>query len=233
MRAVAIVAGKGGWHRHAAERFARRWNRLTSYIPDGFPCIDASDTMPWARVHHVMFIKAFVWDVVPADTDVVLWFDTDCFQTRAIATSEIPTAAFSAVRDNQHTITGIREKWLPAKEVVDFFNGGVFIASRAAMPVFDDLKKWTDEKQPPGPHGDQEPLNLLVARHLADFTANPTGWNALPNAWNFIIGREPAPRPIILHFAGSWGREVLLDLLYLAAEETERAILTRNNPASR
>ena len=218
MKAVAVTAGNEGWFRYAACRFAFRWRALSTLIEDGFPCIDASDMIPWNRLHHTMFAKAFLWDVVPKDTDVILWVDADVFQSRPVGLSELPTAPFSAVRDMKTGLEAVRREWPRAHEVPSFFNAGVFVATREAMPVFEDMQHHTIEGLGEAPYGDQCWWNLYVQQRLG-------GWNQLDQNWNYLVGEATPPRPLFLHFAGVNRRDLMLDMFHQTAAEMERCIL--------
>lgn len=225
MKALAITAGNDGWYRESSGRFAERWNLLASQMEGGFPCKDASGVLPWSEVSPPMYAKAFLWDVVPPDVDTIVWVDSDCFQVRPVAMSELPDAPFSAVKDNDGTGEWLVKTWKEATEVVRWFNSGVFIAKRESLPIFDDLKKQAQHKEPRQPINDQKWLNLYAARRFANRAAGLCGWNELGSEWNYFIGRPKPERPIILHFASiKHARETIMDILYMTAEETEKRV---------
>lgn len=224
MKTVALTAGTNWWYPNASRRFAERWNRLSQYIDDPIPCIDLSERIPWKTLVHPMFVKGILWDYVDDDVERIMWFDSDTFACRVLGLHELPEHPFSAVREKDKVVRVVRdrEKWPHHRQVVEFFNAGVFIATREAMPVFDALREHNDRNGPKGPHIDQEWLNLFVAQHLKFFQCNPTGWHELPGSWNWFKIREREIRPVILHLAGIWERQIILDLLYGGSEEIER-----------
>lgn len=226
MKTMAFTAGTRWWYPNASRRFAARWNRMSAYIDDGFKCVDLSERIDWKALKHPMFCKGFLWDYAPPDVERIVWFDSDTFACRPVGTGELPTEPFSAVREKDAVTEQVREsKWPGHREIIEFFNAGVFVATRAAMPVFDDLKAHSNKGGEVAQHIDQEWMNLFVARHMADFQSNPTGWNELPGRWNWFKFKNRVNRPIIVHFAGVWQRAVVLDLLYGVADELERTIL--------
>lgn len=232
MNPIAITAGNGGWFAHAARMVCRRWNTLAARIPDGFECIDASGLLPWKKVDHPDFIKGFLWDAVPAHVDTIVWIDCDCFQVRPVGVSDLPNAAFAAVKDNDRTTNWVRPRWPPSHEVAEFFNAGVFIAGRESLGAFEDLKRHASAHGEFGCNYAQEWLNLFVARRLARPDEGYCGWHQLDKEWNWLVENQPPVHPIIVHLASiSWARDSIFEMFHKSAEEIER-LLVKSQPGS-
>lgn len=127
---------------------------------------------------HSQYAKAWLWDVVPADTQRILYLDYDIVPLRALP--EIPDAPFIAVSDAQWYV----EDKLPDTPLFlktgKYFNSGFFVARRDTRYIFDTIKslvhtKGREDRQP----YDQPKFNMLVQ--------STVGVTWLPNACNTIM----------------------------------------------
>ena len=232
MRTVAVTAGMQWWYPEAARRFTERFNRLASYRDDGFECVNANELLKgqWSRIKDHRFIKSYLWDVLPEDIDRILWLDCDMFQSRPIGLSDLPDVPWAAVRDTKWTDEKTREEYAWAQnEVIQFFNGGVFLAKRETRDIFEFVKGISEQiiagEMKTHHTGDQKWFNLAVARKYKDFANNYSGWLDMGNEWNVIKGRDRPRQPIFTHFAGVHDRWTIMELMYNAADEVERFLL--------
>lgn len=92
MRTVIVSAGCSE-HRRWAARLIQRAAALNDV-----PCLDLSDVARWNGLTHPTWVKTQIWDLVPSDTDRVVWLDADIFSVRRMPLEDVPEdAAFSAV----------------------------------------------------------------------------------------------------------------------------------------
>jgi len=206
MKTVIVTAGCGEYRPWAA-RLARRAGKVND-----LPCLDLSDSARWDGLTHPTWVKAQIWDLVPADVDRVVWLDVDVFPVQRMPLEDVPESApFSAMLEPSvvpgnvpnHEMQRMPDLRAP------YCNAGVFVATRETEEMFRELgKRMLDNVQ--GCFLDQSWLNALLG---GDF-------NALPETWNWMIDSDDAPRGVInVHAAGLAVHEVVKVLRGLYAVE--------------
>ncbi len=191
MKTLAVTAGLGPFAGFA-RRLASRFERLNGIH---LRVIGPRDVRRFgARLASPMLVKLLAWEVVPRDVERIVWVDADCVPIEPLG--EIPRAPFAARSDFPGT-REIAARTVPrAAGLKRYFNAGVFVATRRALPVFEELARDV-ALLPADLFGDQTFLNIEVERRLGGFTELAPEWNWRPD-------REGPPRAGVklLHVAG-------------------------------
>jgi len=84
--------------------------------------------------------KLWIWDMVPADVDRLIWFDSDLIPVRPMG--DLPSAAMSMVVDNKAwVVSDIWSRIETLRGVWPYWNTGFIVMHRSAKWVFDECKK--------------------------------------------------------------------------------------------
>jgi len=149
-----------------------------------------------ARAVHPEYLLAWLWDVVPKDTQRILHVDTDIVPLRPLP--DIPDAPFVAASDCRGYVDRCATRYPVIATSDNFFNEGFFVARRDTQYIFEQLKAFSIYRSVPDTTSGgflQMPINFLVQSSV-DIT-----W--LPHACNTIaIDAHPdmSPGIIALHF---------------------------------
>ena len=215
MNTAVITAGIGP-HARWAKRLAERFRYLNPDLTPVRVVTDRDVRRLGLGLASPMLVKAFLWDLVPADADRLVWIDADCLPVAPLG--EIPECWQFAAREDFGGTRELAARSIPlAAKVGFYFNSGVFVCRRDARLVLDSLKGFAS-RVPVDRFGEQTYLNLAVARQLGI----P---EELPRTWNWRPDRDgpPPPDAKLLHVAGG-------NLTHLARAwlrlDTERAVRT-------
>jgi len=154
-----------------------------------------------------------IWEVLPSHITRVMWVDADTFLLRPFTLDDIPDVQFGAVNDFPGTYEKEKRR-IPELGVIPaskYFNGGVWVATRAATErVFANvMNRYTE------PHGgcyEQTRLNIEIEKQLG-------GWTSITRRFNWMQSTHmdaSEEAPSILHFPGSVDRTALKSLHVLA-----------------
>jgi hypothetical protein len=151
-----------------------------------------------ARAVHPSYVKAWLWDLVPIDTQRILYMDYDVVPLRSLP--EIPDAPFVAAPDAQEYVDRRAVEYPLIAMTGRYFNAGLFVARRDTRPLFEQLKAFAVERTVPDMSRgefDQTPLNLLTQSTISitwlPHTCNTIALNAEP---------EMAATAITMHLCG-------------------------------
>lgn len=184
MNAIAVV--KAEPLAELADPLADRLRRLNPSLP-----VHILDARKLPDGIEPQWTKAWLWDLLPKEVERVICCEADVFPLRAFP--PIPETAFAAARELKQArdvdYVQLRRNGMPFERVREWFNTGVFVASRQSVQLFEDLKKAASHPASSS-SGESAWTNILAYRH---------GYaNRLPAAWNFqrVEGR-PAPADAI------------------------------------
>ena len=133
-----------------------------------------------ARTVHVSYAKAWLWDVVPADTQRILFMDYDIIPLHSLP--EIPDAPFVAAPEAQEYTDRRAVEYPIIAASGRYFNAGFFVERRDTRPIFEQLKAFAvDRTVSDMSRGefDQTIFNLLIQATVG------VAW--LPHACNVIM----------------------------------------------
>jgi len=201
MKTVYVTAALGGWPEDLMFLVQHRFGDVNG-VP--LTVLGHNDIRGLVNLMpHPTWVKAFLWDLLPPDTERIMWLDAD--MVAASPMGDLPTSdPWMACPDTDNTrnrISGVR-----ALSGIGpmYFNAGFFVATRAARGVFNIAQTWMLNSNAAVPYMylDQTPLNVLVTLVLG-------GYMALPKQWNWMIkGYGPPPPDVkFVHFAGYDGAE--------------------------
>jgi len=108
------------------------------------------------------YLKAWLWDLVPLETQRIVFIDFDIIPLRALPA--IPDVPFAASTDVQWYDDRMRSMY-PAFAKAHYFNAGFFVARRDTQPCFEQLKSFalTQGYDTPYPTTyEQTPFNHLI-----------------------------------------------------------------------
>lgn len=147
---------------------------------------------------HPTYAKAWLWDVVPEDTQQIMFIDFDMVPLRAMP--EIPDVPFAAVSDAHWYINHMRSMYPFFAKTRYVFNAGFFVARRDTRSCFDQLKSFVVSTGYDSPYGstfEQTPLN-----HLIQSTVD-VHW--LPRETHCLVHTDykEAPEACLLHLTGA------------------------------
>lgn len=208
-KTLIVTAGHGEPFRFWASRLVNHINTMADKTPGAVRAYDMSDDIKWEDIKYVMMCKLYAWRLVPADVERIMWIDTDCYTTRAIMDAELPWEPFSAVVDPWALKLAADNIPMPGKrktlmQLPGYFNAGVYIATRQAIPVYEAALAagpcmFTKR---PSPACEQDLTNYMVWQALGHGTE--AGWNALGEEWNTMWDFPVNPKtvPIVMHLAG-------------------------------
>lgn len=158
--------------------------------------VGRADLPKEALLGHPAYAKAWLWDVVPADTQRILFIDFDMVPLRALP--KLPDAPFLAVPDAQWYLDRIRAMYPFFAKTRYVFNAGFFVARRETRCCFDQLKSFVVNSGYPGPYGDLPEQTLL--NHLIQTTVDVT-W--LPREFHCLVHTDyqEVSNAYLMHFA--------------------------------
>ena len=206
MKTLAVSFGDGRYLKPARAAITRfsRLNDVEGMVIDIEKLPNGLDHPAWS--------KAFVWNVVPADVERVIWIDADIVPIGPIMDIvpdfEIP---FCVAKDTDRSRQTAEWGDPAVKELRTYFNSGVFVAHRSTEPLF---AEWQAQATAGlrHPFMDQTPLNLLIEKHLTSGQIFE-----LPPECNWLTPFGPiAPGVRMAHLAG-WPPEIRMDVLRLFA----------------
>jgi hypothetical protein len=210
---IIAVTAAFDWDRALLERVVARFkflNGIDTIVLD-------RGILPNWRPRHWGWTKTLMWDYVPHDADIAVWYDADIVSVAPLGA--LPEYPFSAVRDFEPTIKRVQKSFLPLSRWDCYFNSGFIVCTRESLDVW-RLVRWfgrnvrkTPEQQMPG---EQSWLNLSVAMlHGSYFVLDPS--------WNTLGFGQPGRRPDVetadlsnvkmAHFAGTGNRVELMSRL--------------------
>jgi glycosyltransferase involved in cell wall biosynthesis len=174
MKTEYVTLGVGPVFEEMAQLAAQLFTKV-----NGLPVrVITSKDLP-SDLQHPAWGKAYIWDLVDADTERVLYFDADIVSLKPIG--DLPTGQFVASEDGgvQAFIapsmyqSGII---LPGLDLNDYFNSGVFVCTRDTRPVFEELKTYPYSPEKYGVCFEQNMFNVLVKKHLGHWERLPFGF---------------------------------------------------------
>jgi len=170
---MTIALTGDGFARSVIARAADRFGRLNGVRPRVI--MSKPDGAPDGV--HPAFYKAWLWDMVPARVDRIMYIDFDVIPVRPLG--EIPDCTFGACIGT--TSMRIMSAHLPyIRRAQKYFNTGVFLAHRDTKPYFDQLKAFASTRETSMMrHMEQCTLNLLLQPAVKILT--------LPDEWNYQI----------------------------------------------
>ena len=193
MKTVVVSFGDGNYL-EAAQTAVQRFSRLNDVEPVLLDIMQLPDRMP-----HASWAKAWIWDLIPDNVERAIWIDADVVPVKPMM-DLVPEfdAPFCGVED--HPRIGRQCAEWHNEEVLQlqhYFNAGVFVVHRKTEAMF---KEWQAEMlEPPVPHIDQTPLNLLLGRH---FSANEV--YVLPPICNWLGCFGSLPNDVRLAHLAGW-----------------------------
>lgn len=202
-----------------AEEMARNFVRL-----NGIPCgIITPKNFDFSLINSPIWIKAFLWDFVPAGVEKIIWKDSDTVDIKPLGT--LPNEPFCAVADPA-VPAGILDKKileLYNLDAAEYFNAGFFIADRRTIPMFEEMKTLALTKpEKIGWSVDQTRLNIAVKKHFGSAYI-------LPYKYNCIFSLQPIKADtVMLHYAGQDKKGLYLKirekLFELKSESSDKII---------
>jgi lipopolysaccharide biosynthesis glycosyltransferase len=208
MRSLIVTAGTGDRHRDLARLMEAHVNEMARQVEGGIPCSDLSDLMPWDEMRIPHHCKFYIWRLVGDGIDRLIWIDTDTFMKRAITEDELPDVPFAAVEDIWQKVgmEGHKRKLLEHDRCIfktyqQYFNAGVMVCRRDAIPVFDLAREIANTKFKRSKFYDQDHFNYAVWVTLGDGEKS-TGWHALDRIYNVQEPYKPCPGAVVLHLLG-------------------------------
>lgn len=141
------------------------------------------------------FLKAWLWDFVPSDTQRIVYFDFDVIPLRPLPL--LPDTSFAVSTD---WLDERARRMYPSLSASHYFNAGLFVARRETRACFNRLKSFALRRDCTSPFvrdgtKEQTPFNQLIQ---ADFDVC---W--LPRAFNCLAhtGYSDLPTASMLHLA--------------------------------
>jgi hypothetical protein len=168
-----------------AHKSAERFERLNGVKP-----IVVTRAGIGVDVNHYWY-SAWVWDVVPADTEYVLFMDAKVLPVRTLP--ELPELKFAAIMDRHDRVDQGQRASAVVRNSRKYFQMHVFVAHRDTREAFEDLKLLCADPKYNTRNGRPNDLGL-------DGRANFTPMNEiiqsrfpvheLTRDWNWIITYE-------------------------------------------
>jgi hypothetical protein len=186
MLAVTIAAGREYYRLalRAAESVARRTGldvRIVTQIPEG---------------RHPSYHRLWLWDLVPARYDQVLYFDADTYFVRPAQPWEWLGRYDFAARKDLPSGRLIKECQRYELDFGRYVNAGVFVAHRRVRACFELAQRIATAPDYESGYLEQTALNAGLQRGGADIRLMPPACNAICRPANVPI------EPIVLHRAG-------------------------------
>ncbi len=86
-------------------------------------------------------MKAYLWELARKDTDRIIFMDADMLQVRPLPEYVLQsTAPYAARLDTESTAANERQSSPLFNGIKDYFNNGFFVATRASLPVFEQIQ---------------------------------------------------------------------------------------------
>jgi len=145
--------------------------KIEQWIADRFEALNnrkmliiRRDMLPdEALLGHPTYAKAWLWDVVPEDTQRIMYIDFDAAPIRAMP--EIPDVPFAAVPDAPWWVSQMCAAHPLFARNKHVFNAGFFVMRRDTKPVFEQLKGFMLNMGFRDPYNgtyEQMPMNHLI-----------------------------------------------------------------------
>ena len=83
--------------------------------------------LPGVYLSYPHFARYHVWQIVPKDTEKIIYFDNDMIPLRPLP--ELPDVDFAAVSDRSKLVEGVSREYPIIKKAGQYFNAGFFVAS--------------------------------------------------------------------------------------------------------
>lgn len=179
---------------------------LEQWVADRFKVLNGKEMLVLHRedlpeealAGHPAYAKAWLWDVVPDDTERILFLDFDVVPLRPLPA--LPDAQFIAVPDAAYFVNHMRAQYPFFAKTRYVFNSGFFVAHRDTQPCFETLKSFTVALGYGNPYGsiyEQTPMNHLIQ------SAVEVHW--LPGNVHCLAHThyEAAPSACLLHLTGT------------------------------
>lgn len=158
------------------------------------------------------YLKAWLWDLVPAATQRILFLDFDIIPLRPLP--EMPDVPFIASPD-VHWYDARMRAMYPSLADGHYFNAGFFVAHRDTQPCFEQLKSFAVAQGYNAPYEntfEQTPFNHLIQSQFA------VHW--LPHTVHCMAHTDypELPTACLLHLAGVQGelRWVVMETVRMA-----------------
>ncbi len=199
MNTLAVTFGDA-LYEPIAKVFAKRFQELNGIDT---VAIDPKDCPP---LEHVSWIKAWIWDLVPASVERVIWFDVDNIPIAPVV-DLLPSYdyPFSATLDSPATKQEATWTSEEVRACEYYLNLGFFVARRVTQPIFDELKTYVDRKLG---FIDQSAFNVCLNRYYAQADIH-----ILSQLCNWIKSFGNAPTDVrMLHLAG-WALDDRFEML--------------------
>lgn len=160
-----------------------------------------------------LWMKPFLWDVVPKDVERIIWFDCDMVAVAPVHDLLPPEdTPFAAVEDYEGSVKVATHDCPIVQNLDRYFNAGFFVMNRECIPVFEKFKEHM-----PGKgrlvrtyiFHDQTPLNIEIDRAFGERAVS------LPCALNWMWASMGYPPDDVrmIHFAGWGGGEARVKFL--------------------
>jgi len=206
-------------------RAAKRFEQLNGVAPRIFTGADIK------HIEHksASFVRAWIWDLVPQDVEMVLYYDWDMLPAQALdrPLTYQDVGQFAAVHGSGAAHMGNVFPFI--KKTGVYFNAGLFVAHRSTRPVFERLKAFCALDDGIGNQLEQIPFNLLMQLECKV--------TQLPASWNYMVLRadKTTADARMIHFTGCMPRrwrviDGMMDLLERA--EGQRAAETAGQEQS-
>lgn len=185
---LALTIATGPEYRRLASRAAesvlRRTGldvRIVTEVPDG---------------RHPSFHRLWLWDLIPAQYDQVLYFDADTYFLRDArpwewlahydfaARHDLPSGRLIAECEEHGLVYGL------------YVNAGVFVAHRRSKPCFEIAQRYAMDPAYKSRYLEQTALNVGLQHGGAEIRLLPAACNAICRPANVPV------EPIVLHRAG-------------------------------
>lgn len=168
------------------------------YISEGIRLTILKDEV--AKVYGVLnrqyWLKAYLWDFVPDNVERIVYFDADILPIAPLpewfTKCEAP---FSARKDINNTAMSQEGYYRPLFENIKYyFNNGIFIATRDAIPMFQALQKQVNN-----------PIHASCVEQtwMNKYVNEMLELNILPRSIGYLVDGEDEPDNVITrHYAG-------------------------------
>ena len=166
-------------YREMALRSAKLFELVTGHPVRVLTHVDLPFIKGGQKMSDGVWGKCFCWDFVGPSVDRIFYFDADVAAQHPLGI--LPEAKFLASRDLpascKHALVDAPDK---LKNVTQYFNAGIFLASRETLTAFDEAKRQFPSRCDWGYFKDQNCLNALIQEHCGGWTEFPSGFSNTP-----------------------------------------------------
>jgi lipopolysaccharide biosynthesis glycosyltransferase len=197
MLAVTISVGETPFIREQVDRAAERFQAINGFKLNVLREGSIHHAVPGLldRVAAPQFLKAYLWDLVPAGVDRLLYLDRDMVAVRPFG--ELPDVEFGAVLDHYKGLADAQKVWPIFERTGIYFNSGLMLMRRSISPSFDLVKTMQSVERDAHHCFDQTLFNLVI-QHTGNVTILPKSWNYCPS-----IDEKRIKEPVMVHCCGT------------------------------